>query len=109
MAYSYRLDPNINTVLVGIEPLLKDGEPQLDRDDKPLSVASCVIPPSADEKVQTIEVRVPSDAVAKGLTAFTQVRFSDLTLRPWAFKTGDGFRSGVTMSASAVRPMKGSE
>lgn len=101
MSTNYKLDPRVTMVYVAIAPLIKNGEPRTTSDGTPLSVVSCIIPPTEEgEKLQSIEVRVPSPAVAKDLMPYSPVRFSGLQLRTWEFNG----RSGVTLSADSVAP-----
>ena len=89
---------DITTIFVAVKPLIKDGVAINAKDGSPLAIISVLLPPTETEKAETMEVRVPSSLVAKGITPFGQVTFDGLTARPWSFKG----HTGVTFEAKSV-------
>jgi hypothetical protein len=90
----------INPVFVAAVPHTREGAAVTNRDGQPLTNVSCVVlPTEAGGKVETMEVRVPSESVPKQLQPFQPVQFDRLIARAWAV---DG-RSGISFSANAVR------
>lgn len=85
----------------------EDGNPRLGRNDRPVyRIAASVILSDGNGAVsaETIDVNVEtgSDGVVPGdgLSMLDRVVFDNLTARPWSMDNG---RSGVTLSATAVR------
>jgi len=95
---------DIELVLVGIQPYLKNGEQVVGVDGTPVVNVSALRPASSDDKAGVLEVRVPANRVDKSLTPYSPIRFEDLTARPWAYERN----SGVVWEASSCAARKAS-
>ena len=92
-------------VIIGIAPYQRDGAQQVDKDGQEVMTATVISTPTANEKAEVTEVRVPRSGVPKVLPTYSPVRFEELVGRAWTFEG----RSGVSFRAKALVLAKAAE
>jgi hypothetical protein len=92
------VDPAKIYTLTGVMPHIKEGVQQFTKEGEPVLTVSVLIPPTATERQDTGEIRVPASGVPKDMPPKCQVRFDNLLASAWAMNGS----KGLSLKATAV-------